>query len=551
MKRLLQEINWFLRQKIYVAALCLTAVCGYGFAITHYSIGIDDTAVELYLKDGLAVMVGRWTMYLLNKLFYFGEFAPFLTEIAGVFFLMLAATLFAILMRRVSGEQEGIAICAVFACVFVSNPVISMVFTYYYHNGVGIGYVFAALALLCYHGGVTENKGRGKLLSLLGSMLCIWVAGGCYESFFILYILGILTIVFLQGIYDKVKLNAVYVLSRLGIGAALLLGSMVLRSLICFLIAACFQIAIPGNEVALRSPLGGLDLFQSSEGWAELLMLVKRFWLVYHVNALVYLPISIYELACICMGLYTVVAAVRKKNAWYPVLFAGMLVTPFLLTLAGASVTLYRSCQYLPFFAALSVLMLYRAFGQWKKRRYWRYFILSLGVVIVWNQATMMNRAFYRDYQKYEYTKEVLLRVAYDVEKTYGTDFPVVFTGRCPVPYEFVSDYYAGYGSWQYRAIARITDLVDVHLKEKYFQPRGYCFVGEAQYPFIRWALDAFDGTNREMMAFLRMHGYEFVTVSDEAVLERARQIGDSLPGWPREGSVSLQDGYVLVCFGD
>ncbi len=550
MKQLLQEMHWFLRQKIYVAMLCLTAVCSYGFAITHYSVGIDDTAIGIYLKDGLAVLIGRWTMYLLNKLFYFGEFAPFLTEVAGVLFLMLAATLFAILMRRVSGERAGIAVCAVFACVFVSNPIISMVFIYYFHNGVGFGYVFTALALLCYQGAM-EKRGREKLLSLLGSMLCIWVAAGCYESFFILYILGILIIVFLQGIYDKVKLNAVYVLSRLGTGAGLLLGSLVLRSLACALAVAIFRIEIPENRFAMRSALGVLDLFQSSEGWPGFFMLVKRFWVVYHLNALVYLPVTGYELACLCVGIYAVVAAIRKKNVWYLILFAGMLFAPFLLVLMENKVTFYRSCQYLPFFTAVGVFLLYLAFGKWKYSRYWRYAVIAWGGILVYNQASMLNRDFFRDYQKYEHTKEVLRQVAFAVERDYGTDLPVVFTGHYSVPYEFKSDYYVGYGSWQYRTIARITDLVDVHLKEKYFQPQGYCFIGETQYPFIQWAFDAFNGTNREMMVFLRMHGYEFATVSDKAVLEQARKIGDTLPGWPREGSVSLQDGYVLVRFDD
>lgn len=35
--------------------MALTAVCGYGFVITHPTIGIDDTAMELYLHEGYMV----------------------------------------------------------------------------------------------------------------------------------------------------------------------------------------------------------------------------------------------------------------------------------------------------------------------------------------------------------------------------------------------------------------------------------------------------------------------------------------------------------------
>ena len=63
MKKLWEEFQYFFQQKIYVIILCLTAICGYGFEMTHPSIGIDDTAVSLYLEDGLEVVMGRWFIY--------------------------------------------------------------------------------------------------------------------------------------------------------------------------------------------------------------------------------------------------------------------------------------------------------------------------------------------------------------------------------------------------------------------------------------------------------------------------------------------------------
>lgn len=548
MKRLLQEISWFLHQKIYMVMLCLTAVCSYGFAITHYSIGSDDTAMGLWLGEGLEVVMGRWTVFLIDKLFHLSEFAPFMLEFVGALFLMLGATMFAVLLRRIFGQKGGIWGYTLFACVFISCPIISEIWVYYYHEGVDLGYVLTALALLLFMDGM-EKGGRQKLFSYLGSMVFLWLAAGCYESLIILYILGILVILFLRGMEGKEKLTFLHLVKTLGIGALLCAGCVVLRSITIPLMTMLFGLQDAVGILDQRSLTEMLVLFRGKEGLLDFFMLVKRFWVVYHVNALVYLPVTVYEIACLCMGVYAVVTAVKKKNLWYPVLFVGMLITPFLLTIAEAKITLYRSGQYLPFFAAVGVLMIYRAWGQQEKSRYFRYLISFLGIVLIWNQAAMINRNFYRDYQKYEYTKEVLSQVAYEVEKAYGTDLPVVFTGHTTVPFEFVSDYYVGYDSWQYRAIAGITDLVDVHLKEKYFQPQGYCFIGESQYPFIQWAFDAFDGTNREMISFLRMHGHELYTVSDKEVLKEARQIGDSLPCWPREGSISLQDGYVLVHF--
>ena len=241
--------------------------------------------------------------------------------------------------------------------------------------------------------------------------------------------------------------------------------------------------------------------------------------------------------------------AVKRKNFWYPVLFAGMLVAPFLLTVAEARVTYYRSCQYLPFVTALGVLLFFQAFSQTKYRKSWQIVAAAFSVILVFNQASYMNESFYTDYKKYESTKETMNKVALEIEKQFGSDMPVVFTGHYDTPHELVENYYVSYSSWQYRWIAGITDLVDEHLKEKYFTPYGYSFIGEANYPLIQWGLDAFDGTNRELIKFLEMHGHSFQTITDTAVLEEAEEISETMPKWPETGSVAQQDGYVLVHF--
>ncbi len=124
MKRLLQEISWFLHQKIYMVMLCLTAVCSYGFAITHYSIGSDDTAMGLWLGEGLEVVMGRWTVFLIDKLFHLSVFAPFMLEFVGALFLMLGATMFAVLLRRIFGQKGGIWGYTLFACVYICSAII-------------------------------------------------------------------------------------------------------------------------------------------------------------------------------------------------------------------------------------------------------------------------------------------------------------------------------------------------------------------------------------------------------------------------------------------
>lgn len=546
MKKIVEELKWILSQRLYVIALSITAACGYGFEIVTPIIGIDDTAVKLYIGDGLEVVMGRWTVYLLNKLFHMAEYAPFMMELIGVILLCIGATLFVVLLRRIFGERIGVVAATIFACVYVSNPIISELYIYYYHNGVDFGYILLTLSLWLFMDGM-EAVGKKKLLPFVGSMLLAWIAAGCYESLLILYILGIIMVIFLRGVADVDKLTLVHVAKNLSIGAILSVGIILLRTLIIEVLTVIFGLQDVLGEMAQRNLLEIFDVLLREDGPDYIKMLVKRYWVVYFVNAIVYLPTAGYVLSVKVLGICSIVKSIKKKNFWLPVLWVGMLITPFLLTLMEGQVSYYRSCQFMPFFTATGVLLLYLAVTKYEKIPVIRYVATLFAVILIYNQAAGLNENFYVDYLKYEDTKEVLLGIAQDVEREYGTQQPVVFTGYYEIPQPIMERYCVGYGSWQYRYIVSITDKIDPYLKEKYYTPYGYCYIGEAIYPFIQWGFDAFDGTNGEMIKFLKMHGHSFTTITDKAVLEKAREIGTTMPKWPQAGSITQQDGYILV----
>lgn len=546
MKRLIEDVRWLLHQRLYVIALAITAVCGYGYEIVTPMIGIDDTAVKLYIGDGLEVVMGRWTVYLLNKVFFMAEYAPFMMEFVGVLLLCMGATLFVVLLRRILGERVGVVAATIFACVYVSNPIISELYIYYYHNGVDFGYLLLALALWLFLDGM-EARGREKFLPFVGSMLLAWVASGCYESLLILYILGIILVIFLRGLTGEDELTLTHVVGNLAIGAALSVGIIVLRTLMIEALTIIFGLQDVLGDMAQRNLLEIFDVLLREDGADYIKMLIKRYWVVYFVNGFVYLPTAGYVLSVIVMGGYAIVNSIRRKNIWLPLLWAGMLITPFLLTLMEGQVSYYRSCQFMPFFTATGILLLYLPVAKYERIPAVRWGIVLGAAILVYNQAAALNENFYVDSLKYEDTKEVLLGIAQDVEQEYGTELPVIFTGYYEIPQPIMERYCVSYGSWQYRWITRITDKIDPHIKEKYYTPYGYCYIGEAIYPFIQWGFDAFDGTNGEMIKFLKMHGHSFTTITDKEILEKARELGETMPEWPREGSIREQEGYVLV----
>ena len=98
-------IRFFLKNKAYMAFLSLTAVLSYGFLVTHQTVGIDDTPYAYYFEEGLNAIVGRWFLYLANKVFHVSDFSPFMTDLVGVLILMAAAVVWCCLLRCVCGDK--------------------------------------------------------------------------------------------------------------------------------------------------------------------------------------------------------------------------------------------------------------------------------------------------------------------------------------------------------------------------------------------------------------------------------------------------------------
>lgn len=57
-------IKGIINNKLYIFSIIIVAILGYGFAITNYSIGMDDTCLDRYYANffGINNMIaaGRW-----------------------------------------------------------------------------------------------------------------------------------------------------------------------------------------------------------------------------------------------------------------------------------------------------------------------------------------------------------------------------------------------------------------------------------------------------------------------------------------------------------
>lgn len=455
-----------------------------------------------------------------------------------------------------------------FSCIFLSCPLISEVFTYYLHNGIAIGYLCSGLSLcllregylLAENSSLREMQGnlkRAVLLRLFGA-LCLMVAAlGCYESFMVVWLCGLLLMLLAERLAGMRK----PVLRRLCIAAALTVTGILLRSIVIGAVTAVFRLGYL-KEAASQRSIGELLGWMFEPGaLAEFSMALKRAFVMYGAFAYAYYPIKIFVLSAAIIGLFCIWRSMRQKDVWILLLAAGSFVAAFLLIVIEGNVTLYRSAQFLPLFCGYGFLILAyamrgltAALERMKgKHRLWgvvargsRFLFPLIGAVVLWNQCEDLNHWFYVDYKKYEYTRDLADRIAYALEADYDASKPVVFTGDWENPKGLVADAYVDYGTEKFFQIKQVTDLVDERLLEKFYRDYGVWVAQTPSLTVVSWGKYAF-GTDAELARFFAHHGYEIVPLSEEAWYEEAEFYSLNLPRFPERGSIVDRGDYLIV----
>lgn len=538
----------------YLFLLVLTAACSYGFKVTHITIGIDDTPYAYYFEEGLAAVVGRWVLFVLNKIAALSEFAPFLTDFAAVLLLMAAVTVWGMLFYRVLGEAVPRYVYWCFSCVFLSCPLIAEVFTYFLHNGIAIGYLFCGMSLHFYDTameytatGATDRgwkRFRRIFPMLLFSAVCLVIALGCYESFMIVWLVGVMAVLFTREAAGTQQKKAVF--PQLCLAAATAAVTMLFRSVILKVVMTVFHLEGMKDEAVRRSLSEMLGWIVKPGAKAELGMICKRLFVQYGVFGLAYLSIAVFVLASLMIMIFAVWQTIRRKNIWIILLGTGCFVAAFLLSMVEGKATLYRSAQFLPLICAFGFLIFAQAVFSLSLRRAGRILTGVVAAVLIWNQCTDLNHWFYVDYCKYEYTKDYMLRIAQELETNFDTGKPVLFTGNWDNPQSLVADAYVEYGSETFYQMKRITDLVDEHLLEKYYRGYGVWVVQTPSLTVVSWGKYAF-GTDEELIRFLSMHGHSFRPLTDTSLYEEAENYALELPAFPAKGSIVDRGDYILV----
>lgn len=568
-------IHKLCENRLYMGILLLTAVCAYGYKVTNVTIGIDDTPSLYYFEEGLIAIVGRWVLFLLNKVITLAEFVPFVTDFAAVILLIAAAIVWSALFYSVFGEKIPVTGYAFFAAVFVSCPLISEVFTYFLHNGIAIGYLSCAVSL-CFMrewqlsirkprkgSGLGEKPDCPAVTKLAAAAVFLWIAMGCYESFMILWLAGLLLLLLSEriclGTERTVRTGERGVFGTLAGGALAALAAVLLRSLMIVALTKAFHLEYLQGEAVQRSVTEMLGWMVQPGAFGELIMILKRTFVLYGVFAYAYLPIRIFVLSAVVITVVTLVRVIRGRDLWALILLPAAYLAAFSLLFIEGKTTLYRSAQFLPIFCGYGVLLfayiIYELTGIPGRGVHRRLCLGMRGIavavlaVITWNQCMDMTKWFYIDKQKYDAAVKTVDQIALDLERDFDTSKPVIFTGNYEIPYSIVKDAYVSYGDSKYYKMKRLTDLIDPDLLDKY--NRGSKGVWVAQTPalsVIDWGRYAFD-SDAELVRFFEMHGHRLVACGDVDRYAEAEEESLNLPEYPQDGYIVDKGDYIIVHF--
>lgn len=566
-------VKKFRTNRGYMGILLLTAICAYGYKVMSTTIGIDDTPSQYYFEEGLIAIVGRWVLFLLNKFLAFSDFLPFLTDFAAVVILALAAIVWSALFYSILGEKLPTVGYAFFAAVFLSSPLISEVFTYFLHNGIAIGYLCCGISLCCMREWQSVIRKPGKGAGIRERLACLaitkialaavflWIAMGCYESFMILWLAALLLLLLTERIVWGRQQKDIF--ATLIAGAVTALLAVILRSVMILTVTKGFHLEYLQGEAVQRSMTEMLGWMLQPGALSELAMILKRTFVLYGVFAYAYLPIRVFVLAAGVIGVVTLWRVISGRDLWALVLWPTAYLAAFSLLFVEGKATLYRSAQFLPVFCGYGALLFVYAVWQLtgsrgnEQERKWckklrvgaRGLTILILMVLVWNQCLDMTRWFYIDEKKYEAAVKTVDQIALDLERSFDTSKPVIFTGNYEIPYSIIQDAYVSYSSPVYYKMKRLADLIDPNLLDKY--NRGNKGVWVAQTPslsVIDWGRYAFD-SDTELVKFFAMQGYTLKAQEDVSLYEGAEKESLELPHYPQEGYIVDKGDYIIVHF--
>ncbi len=533
MKELYTDVREITKKKNVIIPVCVIAFLCYLYLWTHPSMGVDDTAVYRYMVEGFAPHLGRWTLFLLNKVAHIAEFTPVVTDVLGVIFMVLSGLIICVILQKSSGGRIRTLPCTIFVCFMISYPLIDEVYVYYLHNGIGLAYLLTAAAYYLV-------RFRDNWKNRIAAGILLMLALACYETFAEVFLL-LFFIDALIRLYVREEGLTFRKLCNLFIWCCvLIIGAMICRDLINRVILAVIDV-----EPYFHSIIKSIGWIFSEGALEQLISMIRGFARYYILNATVNFGVFMFWVAMAVIAVFCIALAVRRRSILPVVCLAGAAVVPWAISIIEGNAGAYRTMQTFPVLVGFAMLLLCERLMEMTAVPLLRNIGFVLLALLLYNQVYETNKWYYVDYMKYEEEVSVCRQMAYDIQKEATVDKPIIFVGRIS-EYGTADTYmYVKQGTWQYRLFSYLDGNADPDEYRKYEIVQN-----PAWYSVFDWGVDAFDEHATEIANFFAYHGYQ-IQVASRDEKEEMEYLAEDMPVWPKEGSILELDDYVIVKLGD
>lgn len=487
----------FARANIGLAAgIAIALVLSYGFALTNFALSIDE---EVHLWKDFTfgwMQQGRPTVTLVKLAL--GEFLPlpFVDLSIALIFILASFLLWLSLFEEAAGRKVPVFGAAILFGVFYTTLPINFYFLAFntYNVEVSFGLVLSALAVsFTWRWGMLGGGWPAAILSILFSFL----AAGTYQSLVVLCLAGLIGVFCVHRTADGVRDPS----PARGLGRIVLMAVPLLAGAFGSVLFARLVLPSDGYTEAFMqwgkaTPSEILDSLMSHVAMTFAGGAFVGGWVVS---------------ATVVAGLLVLLLSLRRaflSGDWLmPLLVVALLVMPFMLSFAVGMPLPKRSQQALPL--SYGVVWLLLAFFVPRKPVVSGLFIVAALLLGVWNAQANTRLSFSR-YLAFQSDKDLAAQIASALRAAGwdGTPLPVVSVGKPAVPER------------RYR-------IIDETI--------GASFFG--------W------GEEGRGMLLMYILGYELSAPTAEQAAEGYR-LAETMPAWPRPGSVIVRDGIGIVNFG-
>lgn len=494
---LTKEIKSLLKNKKYVVCIIIALIAAYGFAITHFSLGIDDFGVSHYMslspeRVGNMLQQGR----LMHLIFYYilglADVIPFLNNFIAVLLLGISAVILTSVIQIQTERYFSDGEIILFSILYVSYPIIAFKFIYDIDVVVTM-FSYCCVPVAIYEGIRFLSEHTKK--SFIFHTIFLMMALGSYESFICLYICETIAIFSFQYLYKNEKVKKIV---AQGMYFA---GQLVLALIIYYALVKGIQF-ITNNPQYVRATSAEMSLIDlvrmlyTSIADKEL-FIMKEFTLF----------------VCALIGIMLYYVGVKRKYFLLLLLPALGFFTIFVSIIQG---TIYlRTCQSFNFFigfVSLLVLVLCRNHIKVKKM------IVAFGVLVIIWQLKDINLWFFKDWTNYEKNVYAIHRIATDLQAEYNVEEkPVCFVNR---------DYESYLMTW------------DNEQRE----------IGES--PIVSAIGFLGNSTSPELIQLFKYQGYDFLKEPTKEQVDSAVEIAKQMYGYPTKGYILENEEFIVVNLG-